>query len=174
MTKILIAILVLIVFAGGGLWLIGPEKLWRQFGTIQPLDIYSWVGRSTPNWALACPAQDSDERYCKGIAPTHESPLVSQTPEDVFNWLVARIETAAKTQRHKTKRDTALKTRFIALSPGLSFPDIIDLEVFATNDGRAGFALLSQSQIGISDMNVNGQRIGAIIDDFKDKFVVSE
>ncbi len=53
------------------------------------------------------------------------------------------------------------KARFEALSRGLKFPDIIDIEVVPLEDGRVSVVILSQSLLGIEDFGVNRERLDA-------------
>lgn len=163
--------------------LAGPENIWRRLGTIEPIQLVDWAGRSSPNWALACPKMEDGQRYCKGIAPTHESPEVSAKPDEVYKWLVSRIEADGDASRNSgtlrsassitsiTRDDVAMKIRFEALSPTLKFPDIIDLEVFALGPHETSFALLSQSVLGYDDLGLNARRVERILEDFTDTYV---
>lgn len=160
--------------------LAGPENIWRRLGTVEPLQLTDWVGRSSPNWALACPKLQDGTRYCKGIAPTHESPVTVAKPAEIYNWLISRLKAdgyssrnsedlrSASTVREITRDDNALKIQLEALSPTLKFPDIIDLEVFAIGPEQTGFALLSQSLLGTEDFGLNSRRIERILEDFTD------
>lgn len=160
--------------------LAGPENIWRRLGSVEPLQLTNWEGRSSPNWALACPKMEDGDRYCKGISPTHESPVVAAKPDKIYRWLVSRIEADGTGRRNSgtlrsaslvtvvTRDDVAMKIRFEALSPTLKFPDIIDLEVFALGSDKASFALLSQSVLGNDDLGLNARRIERILEDFTD------
>lgn len=181
--KFLLALLLLFAFAFGMFMLAGPENIWRRLGTIKPLQLIDWAGRSSPNWALACPKMEDGSRYCKGISPTHESPVVTAKPSELYNWLVSRIEANGYASRDSDEQrsasavtvvsrdDAAMKIRFEALSSTLKFPDIIDLEVFAAGPRKAGFALLSQSVLGYDDFGANGRRVEGILEDFSDIYV---
>lgn len=178
--KILLGLAFVLVFAFGMFMFAGPEKIWRRLGAIEPLELSQWAGRSSPNWALACPMLEDGTRYCKGIAPTHESPVATAKPIDIYNWLISRIEADGFPSRNSgsartasainivARDDEAIKIRFEALSPGLRFPDIIDLEVFAIGKKQAGFALLSQSVLGQEDFDLNARRIERVLEDFAD------
>ncbi|MFK8035194.1 MAG: DUF1499 domain-containing protein, partial [Hyphomicrobiales bacterium] len=158
---------------------------WRRLGTIEPLQLTDWVGRSSPNWALACPKMQDGTRYCKGIAPTHESPVTAAKPAEIYKWLITRLEAdgyasrnsgelrSASTVTEIARDDNALKIRLEALSPTLKFPAIIDLEVFAIAPGQTGFALLSQSLLGTEDFGLNSRRIERVLEDFTDIHVRS-
>lgn len=181
--KFLLALVLLLAFAFGMFMLAGPENIWRRLGAVEPLQLSQWPGRSSPNWALACPKMEDGKRYCKGIGPTHESPVVTAKPGDVYKWLVSRIEADGNASRNSgaarsasairsvTRDDVAMKIRFEALSPTLKFPDIIDLEVFALGPRKTSFALLSQSVLGFDDLGLNARRLERILEDFTDIYV---
>mgnify|MGYP003626285389 FL=1 len=179
--KIFLAILLLVGALVVVLLLVGPEQLWRRLNQIEPLQLQDWPGRPTPNWALACPDMPPDERYCRAAVPTHTSPVVAADADELFQWFASHIQAGgeagvpAKSRNASlvtvtARNDAARKIRFEVLSPRLSFPDIIDLEVFPTGQDRAGFALLSQSLLGSSDLGVNARRIEHYLKDVSAEF----
>ena len=85
--KILLVLALVIACLGLALMIIGPEKLWHRLGQIEPVELSAWPGRSTPNWALACP-DTSDGTFCKSAKRTHTTPAVKANEDTVYEWFI--------------------------------------------------------------------------------------
>ncbi|MEH6725299.1 MAG: hypothetical protein V7703_04005 [Hyphomicrobiales bacterium] len=117
--KILLVLALMVAFLGLTLMMIGLEKLWHRLGQIEPVELSTWPGRSTPNWALACP-DTSDGIYCKSAERTHTSPAVQANEDAVYEWFI-RYATGDETPGTSliSRDDGRRKVRFEALSSGL-------------------------------------------------------
>ena len=129
---------------------------------------------------MASPRLQDGGGYCNGIAPTLEGPVSDANPAEIYKWLIGCLKAGGYASRNSgdlccaftvteiMRDDGAPKIRREALSPTLSLPDIIDLEVFSIGPRQTSFALLSQSLLGTEDFGLNGRRRERILEDFTD------
>lgn len=153
------------------LMVLGPEKLWNKLHQIEPVQLSTWAGRDTPNWALACPNVPDGESFCKSAERTHTSPTVRANASEVFDWFITSVAGDGKSAASVVTRDDEHRTaRFQILSSGLKFPDFVDLEIVDFGDGTVSAAILSQSLLGIKDFGVNGHRVDELLRVYSTEF----
>lgn len=133
---------------------IGPDRLWRNFGPpdLGEVDFATLQRRDTPNDALACRAGVCAARF------DIESPVFAIPAADLF----ARVSSvlAGEPRLQEAARDPAQGTlRLIQRSQWLGFPDTINVKVVALPEGGSTVLLYSRSQLGRADMGVNRARI---------------
>jgi uncharacterized membrane protein YkvA (DUF1232 family) len=105
------------------------------------------------------------------IKDTHTSPAVIADRDAVYEWFIKYATGNENPGTSLLSRDDARrKARFEALSSGLKFPDIIDLEVVSLEDGKVSAAILSQSLLGMKDFGVNSDRLNAWLKAFQAEF----
>ncbi|WP_306261728.1 hypothetical protein [Pararhizobium sp. IMCC21322] len=169
--KILLMLLLLLGVAMLAFMNLGPEKLWNRLHQIEPLELSTWPGRETPNWALACPDTPDGSSFCKGAERTHTSATVKASTTDLLDWFVTYVAGDGKSAASVvTRDDERKKARFQILSSGLKFPDIVDLEIIDLGNGTASAAILSQSLLGIEDFGVNSERVDAWLKAYSAEF----
>src|SRR5262245_46165454 len=135
-------------------FLIGPERVWEQFGPadLGPVSFETLERRATPNDALACPP---------GVCRAQSDLLPPEYAVDAaklraaFGWMIAG---EPRTSRVATD-DAALTDRYVQRSALLRFPDTIVVRFFDRPGGRSTLALYSRSQLGHGDMGVNRARL---------------
>lgn len=158
--KIVFLLLLLLGVVVLAFMILGPDKLWNRLQQLDPVELSTWPGRATPNWALACPDTPDGGSFCKGAERTHTSSAVKASTADLFDWFITYVTRDGGTAASVvTRDDEQRKARFQILSSGLKFPDFVDLEIVDLGNGAASAAFLSQSLLGIEDFGVNAQRV---------------
>lgn len=144
----------LMLLAFGALLLIGPERLWARFGPpdLGAVDFATLQRRDTPNDALACLPD-----FCAAAADM-PALVTTRSAADVFPSVQEAV--AGEPGVEQVAADAEAGTlRYVARSRLLKFPDTINVQVVATNEGGAAVLLYSRSQIGRGDMGVNRARL---------------
>ncbi|MCA3556544.1 DUF1499 domain-containing protein [Aestuariivirga sp.] len=153
--RVLLAIILLIVTAFAAAFLIlGPERLWAQFGPadLGEVDFANLVRRDTPNDALACLPQ-----FCAAKADI-PAPVIAQPLGEVFRAVQDAVaHEPGLAQVHADPGQATL--RFVQRSKIMGFPDTINVKIAATADGGSAVLIYSRSQLGKSDMGVNLARV---------------
>lgn len=158
--KMLLILLLLLGIVALAFMMLGPDKLWNRLQQIEPVDLSTWPGRASPNWALACPDTPDGGSFCKGAERTHTSSAVKAGTAELFDWFITYVTGDGRSAAIVvTRDDEQRKARFQILSSGLKFPDFIDLEIVDLGSGTASAAILSQSLLGTEDFGVNAQRV---------------
>ena len=153
--KLLIALIVVLVLGFAAAFLIvGPDRLWAQFGPadLGDVDFATLERRDTPNDALAClPA------YCAAKADI-AAPVIARPFGDVF--LAVQDAVVHEPGLEQVDADSGQGTlRFVQRSKLLGFPDTINVKVVSTEDGGSAVLIYSRSQLGKGDMGVNLERV---------------
>ena len=153
--KLLAVLFVALVVAFAAAFLIlGPERLWAQFGPsdLGDVDFATLQRRATPNDALACLPE-----FCAAKADI-PAPEISRPFGDVF--LAVQDAVVHEPGLEQVDADAATGTlRFVQRSPLLGFPDTVNVKVVPEADGRTAVLIYSRSQIGKADMGVNLARV---------------
>lgn len=133
---------------------LGPERIWAQFGPadLGDVDFATLQRRPSPNDALACLPQ-----FCAAKADV-AAPVFTKPFGDVFR----AIEDAVvhEPRLEEVSADAGQGTlRFVQRSRLMGFPDTINVKVLPTTDGGSAVLIYSRSLIGKGDMGVNRQRV---------------
>lgn len=135
-----------------GFLVTGPERVWGLFGPpdLGPVAFETLQRRSTPNDALACPADVCRARA--DIVP----PIFAVGAAD----LARAFDKAIASEPRLTLVETSgLTRRYIQRSRLLGFPDTIVVRFFERPGGHSTLALYSRSQLGKGDLGANRARI---------------
>lgn len=114
---------------------------------------------SSPNWALAAPAEAST-----AATPTASAPIFATGPEELLGYLdaVAAAEPRVETLEPNFS-DGPLARAYVQRSATVGFPDVISISAVDLGVGDAGqrssLALYSRSVYGYSDLGVNAERL---------------
>lgn len=153
--KLLAALIVALVIAFAAAFLIlGPERLWAQFGPsdLGDVDFATLERRATPNDALACLPE-----FCAAKADI-AAPVIARPFGDVF--LAVQDAVVHEPDLEQVDADAVQGTlRFVQRSRILGFPDTINVKVVPTADGGSAVLIYSRSQLGKGDMGVNLARV---------------
>jgi hypothetical protein len=145
---------VLILLFSAVFLILGPERLWAQFGPsdLGDVDFATLERRATPNDALACLPE-----FCKASSDI-QAPVIAGPFGDVF--LAAQDAVVHEPRLEQVGADAAQGTlRFVQRSPLMGFPDTINVKVVPAADGKSAVLIYSRSQIGRGDMGVNLARV---------------
>ncbi len=158
--KLLAALVVALIIAfAAAFFILGPERLWAQFGPadLGDVDFATLVRRDTPNDALACLPQ-----YCAAKADV-PAPVIGRPFGDVF--LAVQDAVVHEPGLEQVDADSGQGTlRFVQRSKIMGFPDTVNVKVVATPDGASAVLIYSRSQLGKGDMGVNLARVKRWID----------
>ena len=149
-----ILIVTLILVAAAAFLVIGPERLWAQFGPsdLGDVDFATLVRRDTPNDALAYLPE-----FCAAKADV-PAPVIAKPYGDVF--LAVQDAVVHEPGLEQVNADSGQGTlRFVQRSRIMGFPDTINVKVVPTADGGSAVLIYSRSQLGQSDMGVNLARV---------------
>jgi len=152
--RLLVAAAVVVVLGFAAILVIGPERLWAQFGPsdLGDVDFATLVRRDTPNDALACLPE-----YCAAKADI-PAPVIARPFGDVF--LAVQDAVVHEPGLEQVNADSGQGTlRFVQRSQLMRFPDTINVEVLPTADGGSAVLIYSRSQLGKGDMGVNLARV---------------
>jgi len=144
----------IILAAAAAFFILGPERLWSQFGPsdLGDVDFATLVRRDTPNDALACLPE-----FCAAKADI-AAPVIARPFGDVF--LAVQDAVVHEPGLEQVNADSGQGTlRFVQRSKLLGFPDTISVKVVPTADGGSAVLIYSRSQLGESDMGVNLARV---------------
>jgi len=138
----------------GGFLIAGPERVWSLFGPpdLGPVSFATLQRRSTPNDALACPADVC--RVKVDIVP----PIFAVGAADLARAFDKAIASEPRLTLVATSEQGASR-RYIQRSRLLGFPDTIVVRFFEQHGGHSTLALYSRSQLGKGDLGVNRARI---------------
>ncbi len=118
-----------------------------------PMDMAAIVRPSTPNTALAAPAE---------FTP---APDIVTAPFDVPAEQLYRDAVAVALANPRTfpliRYDNRLQAHFVARSAVFGFPDLVTLQVTEAGPGRSSLVLWSRSVHGHSDLGVNRKRVAS-------------
>lgn len=153
--KLLVGLITALVIAFAAAFLIlGPERLWAQFGPadLGDVDFASLERRATPNDALAC---------LPGVCAARtdiDAPAIAMPVAQAFP---AVEQTLLREPRVSLVAvDPALGTlRFVQRSRLMGFPDTINVKLVPSADGGSAVLIYSRSQLGKADMGVNLERV---------------
>ena len=158
MRKLLIAgavlIAALIALFVATFLILGPDRLWAQFGPadLGDVDFAHLERRGTPNDALACAAA-----FCAAKADI-PAPVIARPFGDVF--LAVQDAVVREPGLEQVDANAGQGTlRFVQRSPVMGFPDTINVKVVATADSGTAVLIYSRSQLGRDDMGVNLARV---------------
>ena len=154
-----VLILALILLATAAFFILGPERLWSQFGPsdLGDVDFATLVRRDTPNDALACLPE-----FCAAKADL-SSPVIARPFGDVF--LAVQDAVVHEPGPEQVAADAAQGTlRFVQRSRLMGFPDTINVKVVPVADGGSAVLIYSRSQLGKEDMGVNLARVKRWVD----------
>ena len=149
-----ILIAALIILAAAAYFIVGPDRLWAQFGPsdLGDVDFATLVRRDTPNDALACLPE-----FCAAKADI-PAPVIGRPFGDVF--LAVQDAVVHEQGLEQVDADSGQGTlRFVQRSPLMHFPDTINVKVASTADGGSAVLIYSRSQLGAGDMGVNLARV---------------
>jgi uncharacterized protein (DUF1499 family) len=145
-------LLLLAVLGVAGFLIAGPERIWGLFGPpdLGPVSFETLQRRSTPNDALACPAD-----VCSAKADIVPPVFAVSAAE-----LARAFDKAIASEPRLALVETSERTRrYIQRSRLLGFPDTIVVRFFDRPGGHSSLALYSRSQLGKGDLGVNRARI---------------
>lgn len=134
--------------------LIGPDRLWARFGPsdLGAVDFATLARRDTPNDALACLPE-----FCAAEADM-PALVITRPAGDMLRAVGEAL--AQEPQLEQVSVEPVTGTlRYVQRSRLLGFPDTINVKVVPLPDGGTAVLLYSRSQIGRSDMGVNGARL---------------
>lgn len=117
------------------------------------VDFSALKRRTTPNDALACPAD-----VCPGVPADIASPDFAVSGDRLREIIAAVAASEPGTQLIFSDRWDA-QDRYLVRSRLMRFPDTVDALVVGRGEGRSTVALYSRSQVGYSDLGVNRARI---------------
>lgn len=146
--------LFLVVLFLAGFLVLGPERLWAEFGPadLGDVDFATLQRRDVPNDALACLPE-----FCAARADI-PAPVIPRPFGDVF--LAVQDAVVHEPGLEQVDADSGQGTlRFVQRSPILGFPDTINVKVASTADGSSAVLIYSRSQLGKGDMGVNLARV---------------
>ena len=146
--------IVLIAAFAAAFLILGPERLWAQFGPadLGEVDFATLERRASPNDALACLPE-----FCKAEADI-QAPVIARPSGDVFRAVQDAV--MQEPRLAQVGADTASGTlRFVQRSPLMGFPDTVNVKVVPMADGGSAVLIYSRSQIGKGDMGVNLARV---------------
>ncbi len=125
------------------------------FGTpdLGPVEFASLTRRSSPNDALACPADLCPKAKADLAPPTFD------VPAERLRAIVAEVALAEPNTALVSTEDGGEQDRYVARTRLMRFPDTVDVRVIPQGEGRSTLALYSRSQIGYSDLGANRERI---------------
>jgi hypothetical protein len=144
----------LIVLFAAGFLVLGPERLWAEFGPadLGDVDFATLQRRDVPNDALACRPE-----LCAARADI-AAPVIARPFGDVF--LAVQDAVVHEPDLEQVDADAAQGTlRFVQRSRLLGFPDTINVKVVPLADGSSAVLIYSRSQLGKGDMGVNLARV---------------
>lgn len=147
------------IAAAAAFLVLGPERLWAQFGPadLGDVDFATLQRRDTPNDALACLAE-----FCAARADV-PAPVIARPFGDVF--LAVQDAVVHEPGLEQVDADSGQGTlRFVQRSRLLGFPDTINVKVVPAADGGSVVLIYSRSQLGAGDMGVNLDRVKRWID----------
>lgn len=154
LTAVLAAIAVLGLVAVVVFLVLGPERLWAQFGPsdLGEVDFATLERRATPNDALACLPE-----FCRARSDI-PAPVIAMPFGKVF--LAVQDAVVHEPGLEQVDADADAGTlRFVQRSRLLGFPDTINVKAVPTPDGKTAVLIYSRSQIGRSDLGVNLARV---------------
>lgn len=152
--RLLVAAAVVVALGFASIFIIGPERLWAQFGPsdLGDVDFATLVRRDTPNDALACLPE-----FCAAKADI-PAPVIAKPYGDVF--LAVQDAVVHEPGLEQVDADSGQGTlRFVQRSRIMGFPDTINVKVVPTADGGSAVLIYSRSQLGKGDMGVNLARV---------------
>jgi uncharacterized protein (DUF1499 family) len=118
-----------------------------------PVDFATLTRRSSPNDALACPAD---------LCPNAKSDLVPPVfavPAERLRAIVAEVALAEADAEIVSSGEGDEQDRYVVRTRLMRFPDTVDVRIIRQGEARATLALYSRSQIGYSDLGTNRARI---------------
>lgn len=160
MRNILIVVAALLAIAAGAVWLLGFERLWVIVAgppDLGPVTFESLTRRSSPNDALACPAD-----VCSAKADL--VPPIFAIPARDLRVALGRVIASEPDVSLTDADDLGPTERYIQRTAYLRFPDTIVVRYFERPEGRSTLALYSRAQLGSGDMGVNRARIERWLD----------
>jgi hypothetical protein len=152
--RLLVAAVVVVALGFAAIFIIGPERLWAQFGPsdLGDVDFATLVRRDTPNDALACLPE-----FCAAKADI-PALVIAKPFGDVF--LAVQDAVVHEPGLEQVDADSGQGTlRFVQRSRIMGFPDTINVKVVPTADGGSAVLIYSRSQLGKGDMGVNLARV---------------
>ena len=152
--RLLVAAVVVVALGFAAIFIIGPERLWAQFGPsdLGDVDFATLVRRDTPNDALACLPE-----FCAAKADI-PAPVIAKPFGDVF--LAVQDAVVHEPGLEQVDANSGQGTlRFVQRSRIMGFPDTINVKVVPTADGGSAVLIYSRSQLGKGDMGVNLARV---------------
>ena len=154
LTAVLAMIAVLALVAAAAFLVLGPERLWAQFGPsdLGDVDFATLERRATPNDALACLPE-----FCEAQSDI-PAPVIARPFGDVFLAVQDAVVHEPGLEQVDADAGTGL-LRFVQRSRLLGFPDTINVKVVPESDGKTAVLIYSRSQIGRADMGVNLARV---------------
>jgi uncharacterized protein (DUF1499 family) len=137
----------------------GLARLIGRVRDLGPVSFPTLVRRTTPNDALACPAD-----LCRAAKPDLEAPIFPVPASELCGRLEALVRGEPRTSHLPGAGNDQRRARLVQRSALLRFPDVIDVEIIALDPTRSTLALYSRSVIGISDLGVNRARLARWLD----------
>ena len=146
--------LIVIALLFGTFLVVGSERVWTLFGPadLGPISFETLVRRTSPNDALACPAD-----ICKAksdVAP----PEFAMNAHDLRLAFGKAIGSEPRLLE-VAPDDATLTDRYVQRSRLMHFPDTVVVRFCDRPGGRSTVALYSRSQLGKGDMGVNLARV---------------
>lgn len=178
----IVAVLALVLAVGAaGFVIAGPDRVWRSVAgdpDLGPVDFARLERQSPSNAFLVCPAG-----ACGPSEPDLLAPVYGATADAVAAAARAALAAQPRSERVDEGADP-LKARFVVRTPIMGFPDTVAVEAVpvpaGSHDGAAGegprssLIVYSRSQLGRSDLGVNGQRVRALLDTLAGELPVVE
>ncbi len=90
-------------------------------------------------------------------------PAWSIAPADLLTALDDSLTGIDPLAQRIDDRSDPLRARYVTFSPGLRFPDLIDIQVSPLAENRSGVEIYSRARLGKLDFGANRARIEALI-----------
>lgn len=129
----------------------GSDRLWGE-PDLGPISFETLQRRSSPNDALACPAD-----VCS--APADLVPPVFAVDARSLRQAMSKVVASEANVVRVHTDDAALTDRYVQRSALLGFPDTIVVRYVARAEHRSTLALYSRSKLGYSDLGANKARL---------------
>ena len=142
---------------------IGRERTWELIAGSADrgrLDLRNLERSPTANDALACTAGLRDD--CDFVLPAF-----TRQPAQLSQQIAARIEKSDALARRVDDGSAPEHLRYVAYSPTMRFPDLVNIEIVPLPGGGYGVLAYARAQLGKKDFGANRARLERYFQDFQ-------